>query len=72
MFLIAAKIMEMDNFDVIAGQLGMYYLTVMIGIFFHGFVVLPIIYVCFTRTLPFKFIANMAQTLATAFSTASR
>ncbi|CAB3376817.1 Hypothetical predicted protein [Cloeon dipterum] len=71
MFLIAAKILEMDSFGVIVGQLGMYYLTVMIGIFFHGFVVLPIIYVVFTRTLPFKFIGNMAQTLATAFSTAS-
>jgi len=72
LFLIAAKLLEMDSFDVIVGQLGMYFMTVLVGIFFHGFVVLPIIFVVFTRTLPFKFIGNMAQALATAFSTASR
>jgi Na+/H+-dicarboxylate symporter len=72
LFLIAAKLLEMDSFDVIVGQLGMYFMTVLVGIFFHGFVVLPIIFVIFTKTLPFKFIGNMAQALATAFSTASR
>ncbi|CAB3376820.1 Hypothetical predicted protein [Cloeon dipterum] len=71
LFLIAAKLLEMESFDVIVGQLGMYFMTVLVGIFFHGFVVLPIIFVVFTRTLPFKFIGNMAQALATAFSTAS-
>ncbi|KAF4532786.1 hypothetical protein B566_EDAN003568 [Ephemera danica] len=71
LFLIAAKLLEMDSFEVIVGQLGMYFLTVLFGIFFHGFVVLPILFFIFTRTLPFRFIGNMAQTLATAFSTAS-
>ncbi|KAF4532784.1 hypothetical protein B566_EDAN003565 [Ephemera danica] len=71
LFLIAAKLLEMDSFEVIVGQLGMYFLTVLVGIFIHGFVVLPIVFIIFTRTLPFRFIGNMAQALATAFSTAS-
>jgi solute carrier family 1 (high affinity glutamate transporter) protein 3 len=62
----------MESFDVIVGQLGMYFLTVLVGIFLHGFVILPIVFIVVTRGLPFRFIGNMAQALATAFSTASR
>merc|ERR1719480_40660 len=45
--------------------------TVTLGITFHGFVILPLIYSIVTRSLPFKFIGKMGPALATAFGTAS-
>ena len=41
------------------------------GLFVHGFVVLPLVFTVVTRTLPFKFIANMTNAITTAFGTAS-
>lgn len=70
-FLIAAKILELKSFQVLLGQLGMYFVTVMVGIFLHGFVVLVLIYILIVRELPFRYIANISQPLATAFGTSS-
>ena len=70
-FLIGGQILEMDDFSVVAGQLGLYFMTVLIGLFLHGFIVLPIIYTVCTRKLPFRFIANMTNAFTTAFGTAS-
>merc|ERR1712008_494532 len=41
------------------------------GLSIHGLLILPLIYGVMTRSLPFKFISNMANALATAFGTAS-
>jgi len=70
-FLIGGQILEMEDFSVVAGQLGYYFMTVLLGLFVHGFVVLPLIYSITTRKLPFKFIANMTNAFTTAFGTAS-
>jgi len=70
-FLIGGQILEMKDFSVVAGQLGLYFTTVLIGLFVHGFVVLPIIFTICTRQLPFRFIANMTNAFTTAFGTAS-
>ena len=37
----------------------------------HGFIVLPTIFTLTTKSLPFKFIANMANACTTAFGTGS-
>ena len=71
-FLIAAKILELKSFSVLLGQLGMYFLTVLIGLTLHGFVVLLLLYALVVRKLPFGFVANIVQPLATAFGTSSR
>ena len=71
-FLIAAKILELKSFSVLLGQLGMYFITVLTGILLHGFVVLVLIYILIVRELPFRYIANISQPLATAFGTSSR
>ncbi|XP_043283245.1 excitatory amino acid transporter 1-like [Venturia canescens] len=71
LFLVASKIMEMESFDVILGQLGMYFMTVLIGLFIHGFIVLPTIFFLFTKKNPIVYISNMAQAIATAFGTSS-
>merc|ERR1719445_1424744 len=52
-------------------QLGWYFTTVILGLFIHGLIVLPILYSVVTRTLPFKFIWNMANAFTTAFGTGS-
>ncbi|KAJ9580484.1 hypothetical protein L9F63_024341, partial [Diploptera punctata] len=70
-FLVAAKILEMESFEAIVGQLGMYFMTVLVGLFIHGFIVIPVYYTICTRKLPFRFIVNMSQALFTAFGTGS-
>lgn len=72
LFLVSSKILEMESFDVIIGQLGMYFMTVLLGLCIHGFIVLPIMYFIITKKSPIKFTMNMGQALATAFGTASR
>lgn len=71
LFLVASMMIEMEDFSVMLGQLGMYFGTVVLGIFIHGFIVLPVLYTVFTRRLPFRFLANMSQAYITAFATAS-
>lgn len=71
-FLTVSQILLMDDLNVIFGKLGLYLLTVIGGILFHGFVVLPLIYYTFTRMNPYVFIVGMGQALITAFGTGSR
>ena len=44
----------MDDLSIVAGQLGLYFMTVIIGLFAHGFIVLPIIFSVCTRQWPFR------------------
>ncbi|GAB6029085.1 hypothetical protein CHUAL_004869 [Chamberlinius hualienensis] len=71
LFLVCGKMLEMESFAVIIGQLGMYFITVLLGLFIHGFLVIPAIYTIVTRTLPFRFIINQFEALITAFGTSS-
>ena len=52
-------------------KLGKYFITVVIGLSIHAFIVLTIILKTFGKKSPAKYAANMIQALATAFSTAS-
>ena len=58
-FLIAGQILATKDLSSELAKLGMYFLTVMIGLVVHGFIVLPIIYFAVTRSSPFTFIFNM-------------
>ncbi|XP_050529944.1 excitatory amino acid transporter 1 isoform X2 [Daktulosphaira vitifoliae] len=71
LFLVAAKVLEITNFSVLIGRLGLYFITVVFGLFVHGFVLLPLMYTAFTRRSPFTFTMNMGQAIITAFGTAS-
>jgi len=71
LFLVAGSVVEMKNPGKTFASLGYYFATVLIGLGIHGLLILPIIYSVMTRSLPFKFIGNMANALATAFGTAS-
>ncbi|XP_033206886.1 excitatory amino acid transporter 1-like isoform X1 [Bombus vosnesenskii] len=70
-FLVASKITDMQSLDEVVAQLGMYFLTVLIGLFIHGFIVLPLLYFVITKKNPFRYISNLAQALVTAFGTSS-
>ncbi|TWW66822.1 Excitatory amino acid transporter 1 [Takifugu flavidus] len=71
LFLIAGKIVEMDDLTQMGGQLGMYTITVIIGLLIHGVIILPTLYFTITRQNPFVFIGGLLQALVTALGTSS-
>ncbi|KAF2884809.1 hypothetical protein ILUMI_21370 [Ignelater luminosus] len=71
LFLVASKILEVDDFEDLIGRLGMYFVTVLVGIVIQGFIIIPIIYLVITRKNPITYIANLGQAIATAFGTSS-
>jgi Na+/H+-dicarboxylate symporter len=72
MFLVASKIVEMDDVETAIQQVGMYMATVVTGLVIHGFIILPLLYAIFVRKNPFPFIGGVLQALVTACATASR
>jgi len=70
-FLIGGQVLGVEDLGTVVNQLGWYFSTVLIGLFVHGFIALPIIYMVVTRSLPFRFIANMTNAFTTAFGTGS-
>lgn len=71
-FLIASKIIEVDDMRRLMRHLGLYFMTVIIALAIHGIVLLPLLYGAITKRSPATFLANMSQAIATAFGTASR
>lgn len=72
--LIAGKIGEAGGGKEVvylAQQLGKYVFCVLLGLAFHGFVVLPIVLRVFSGRSPVDYFRSMSETLFTAFSTAS-
>ncbi|CAH2292479.1 excitatory amino acid transporter 1 isoform X1 [Pelobates cultripes] len=71
LFLISGKILEMDDLMVMGGQLGMYTITVIIGLLIHALIVLPLLFFIVTRRNPWPFIGGLLQALITALGTSS-
>ncbi|CAL4102437.1 unnamed protein product, partial [Meganyctiphanes norvegica] len=69
--LVASMMIKMDDFSIMLGQLGMYFLTVIIGLSIQGFLILPALYAIIVYKLPFRFMANMGQAIITAFATST-
>ncbi|KAA8594325.1 hypothetical protein FQN60_005159 [Etheostoma spectabile] len=71
MFLVAGKIVEMENVGELFASLGKYIACCIIGHAIHGLIVLPAIYFVITRKNPYTFLWGIFTALATAFGTSS-
>uniref|UniRef100_A0A673LLD4 Amino acid transporter n=1 Tax=Sinocyclocheilus rhinocerous TaxID=307959 RepID=A0A673LLD4_9TELE len=69
--LICGKIISIKDLEVVARQLGMYMVTVIIGLIIHGAIFLPCIYFAIVRKNPFSFFMGIFQAWITALGTAS-
>jgi len=70
-FLVLSKVLEIVSFVEMIGQLGMYFVTVLLGLFIHGLGTIPLIFFIVCRKLPYLYVGRMGQVLATAFGTGS-
>ncbi|XP_039175928.1 excitatory amino acid transporter 5 isoform X2 [Crotalus tigris] len=70
-FLIAGKILEMDDPSAIGKKLGFYAVTVLCGLVVHGLVILPMMYFFITKKNPIVFIRGILQALLIALATSS-
>ena len=71
-FIIAGKLAEVDSFANLVKEIGLYFVTVMVGLFIHGCITLPLLYTIMTRSNPLKLVRAVLQALLTAFGTSSR
>ncbi|XP_055051985.2 neutral amino acid transporter B(0) [Misgurnus anguillicaudatus] len=71
MFLVAGKIVEMEDVGLLFASLGKYIACCVIGHAIHGLLVLPLIYFVITRKNPYTFLLGLLTALATAFGTSS-
>uniref|UniRef100_A0A8C5EG36 Amino acid transporter n=1 Tax=Gouania willdenowi TaxID=441366 RepID=A0A8C5EG36_GOUWI len=71
LFLIAGKIVEMKDLAEMGSQLGMYTVSVIVGLLIHGLFVLPLLFFLVTRRNPYSFIGGLLQALITALGTSS-
>ncbi|XP_012631734.1 excitatory amino acid transporter 5 isoform X1 [Microcebus murinus] len=70
-FLIAGKILEMDDPRAVGKKLGFYAVTVVCGLVLHGLFILPLLYFFITRKNPIVFIRGVLQALLIALATSS-
>ncbi|MEW6412401.1 MAG: dicarboxylate/amino acid:cation symporter [Candidatus Zixiibacteriota bacterium] len=60
-----------QSIDELVRGLGLYTLTVVLGLLIHATIILPLILKMFGKKKPLEYLINMGQSLATAFTTAS-
>ena len=75
-FSISAKVIAQqielgNNLTTILSRLGLYIVTVLLGLFIHGLIILPLTVKLLGKANPVKHLRNMATPLLTAFSTSS-
>ncbi|XP_052511970.1 neutral amino acid transporter B(0) [Budorcas taxicolor] len=71
LFLVAGKIVEMEDVGLLFASLGKYILCCLLGHAIHGLLILPLIYFLFARKNPYRFLWGIMTPLATAFGTSS-
>lgn len=62
---------ERESFQQLVSGLGMYSLTVILGLFIHALITLPLLLVIFGKKNPWRYFLGVGEALATAFTTAS-
>nr|XP_046247339.1 excitatory amino acid transporter 5 isoform X2 [Scatophagus argus] len=71
-FLVAGKILDMQDPSTLGKKLGWYGVTVLAGLFVHGLILLPFFYFVLTRKNPFIYIRGLLQAMVIALATSSR
>ncbi|XP_026201548.1 excitatory amino acid transporter 5-like isoform X2 [Anabas testudineus] len=71
-FLVAGKILDMQDPSTLGKKLGWYGITVLTGLFVHGLILLPLFYFLLTRKNPFSYIRGLLQAMVIALATSSR
>lgn len=69
---IAGKILDVEDLNLIISQLLLFIITVASGVFFYQFIVLQLIYFSIIKKNPFKFYAELIQPMLYSFATASK
>lgn len=68
---IAQQVQMGNEISEVISRLGLYFITVLLGLLIHGFITLPLSVRILGRANPIKHFKNMATPLLTAFSTSS-
>ncbi|CAF90180.1 unnamed protein product, partial [Tetraodon nigroviridis] len=71
-FLVAGKILDMQDPSTLGRKLGWYGITVLAGLFVHGLILLPLFYFILTKKNPFSYIRGLLQAMVIALATSSR
>uniref|UniRef100_A0A8C6WT24 Amino acid transporter n=1 Tax=Neogobius melanostomus TaxID=47308 RepID=A0A8C6WT24_9GOBI len=70
-FLVAGKILEMDDPSAMGKKLGFYAITVVMGLILHGMFILPAMYFFITKKSPIVYIRGILQALLISLATSS-
>jgi Na+/H+-dicarboxylate symporter len=70
--IVMGKLLEVEDFSALVQQIGLYMVTVLLGLLIHGCIVLPLLFLLLTRSNPLRLIRHTVQALLTAFGTSSR
>ncbi|XP_048109546.1 excitatory amino acid transporter 5 [Alosa alosa] len=70
-FLVAGKILDMNDPSSLGKKLGWYGITVLAGLFVHGLILLPFFFFILTWKNPFTYIRGLLQALVIALATSS-
>lgn len=72
LFLIPGKLLETQDIGIMLSRLGIYVLTVLLGLFIQGFIILPLVYYICTKKSPLKIFLNIGPAIVMAIGTSSR
>lgn len=70
--MIASKILEIGDLTKTVRVLGLYMITVILGLVIHLFITLPLLLFFVSKKNPYIFMKGLMQAAITAFGTASR
>jgi len=69
--IVAKVVADQDNLVELAQRMGIYMFVVLLGLFIHAFISLPLLVRFLGKARPYKHFGNMTSPLLTAFSTSS-
>ncbi|XP_069175892.1 excitatory amino acid transporter-like isoform X2 [Procambarus clarkii] len=68
---IMSKILSVENLGTVMSNLGLFIVTVVVGVFIYQWIIQNLFYFLFTRRNPFTFYFNLLEPWVTSFATAS-